>query len=129
MNRTVVIVTLSILGLAVVVSNPLMGGGIALVGWIYLLWVVRTGGTRVFEGHLDSTSAERLLQRLKTLLVIAGLALTVFIVGAILHNVRSDSSGSEEATWLFVALVALGVFILATVAGVLSLVRGRRHPG
>ena len=116
---------LAIVGLAAVVFNPLLGGALALACWIYLVWIVRAQDSLMFGEYVAPSTAEPLLKRLKTLLRTAGAALVVFVVAAVLHNAVSARVEGEEAAWFLVALVALGVFILATAGGLLTLVAGR----
>lgn len=127
MKRKLLIGALAIVGLAAVVFNPLLGGALALACWIYLVWIVRAQDSLVFGEYVAPSPAEPLLKRLKTLLRTAGAALVVFVVAAVLHNAVSARVEGEEAAWFLVALVALGVFILATAGGLLTLVQGRRR--
>jgi hypothetical protein len=127
MKRNLLIGLLTILGLALIIMNPLFGGALALIFWIYLVWVVQTKKASVFEGHPDPSLAEKLFGRLKAFLLLAGVAFVAFVVGTIAHNVLSGPSKSEETVWFIVALVALAVFILATFYGLYTLFRGRRQ--
>lgn len=129
MSRTLLIALLVILGSAMAVMNPPLGGLLALAVWIYLSWMVWVHGAGLFEGRVDLPSAERLLKRLKVFLRLAGFAFAAFLVGVFLHNVLSARIEGEEAVWFFVALAALGVFILATVGGFVTFLGGRRPPG
>ena len=127
MKRNLLIVLLAVLGLALIIMNPLLGGALALIFWIYLVWMVQTKKASVFEGHPDPSLAETLFRRLKAFLLLAIVAFVVFVVGTIAHNVLSGPSESEESAWFMVALVALAVFILATFYGLYTFVRGRRQ--
>jgi hypothetical protein len=126
-KRNLLIGLLAIVGLAAVVFNPLLGGALALACWTYLVWIVQARDSLVFKEYADSTAAEPLLRRLKTLLRVAGVALAVFVVAVVLHNTLSARIEGEEAAWFLVALVALGVFVLATAGGLLTFAQGRRR--
>ena len=100
---------------------------VALVGvWIYLVWMVRKKKTNIFHDQMEPKLAERRLKRLKTLLLVAGISFAVFIVGVILHNVLYGLSEIEEPVSLVIAVVAVWVFIIATIGGLVMFVKGRR---
>ena len=82
----------------------------------------RQGGTTGMEREL----AERYLKRLKTLLLIAGISVTVGIVGVVMHNVQYAINEVEEPVFFSVALVGLWVFSMTTAASVVILLKGRR---
>ena len=127
MSRILLTALLVILGSALSVMNPPLAGLLALAVWIYLAWMVSVHGAGLFEGRVDPPTAERLLKRLKMFLRLAGLAFVAFLVAVVLHNVLSARIEGEEAAWFFLALAALGVFILATVGALVTFLGGRRR--
>jgi uncharacterized membrane protein YeaQ/YmgE (transglycosylase-associated protein family) len=82
--------------------------------------------TEIFHDQMEPRLAERRLKRLKTFLVVAGISLAVGIVGAIVHGVLSARLETEEPVSFFIALVALWVFIIATIGGLVIFLKGRR---
>ena len=100
---------------------------VALVGvWIYLVWIVRKKKTNIFHNQMEPKLAERRLKRLKALLLVAGISLAVGIVGVILHNALYGIFEKEEPVSFFIAIVALWVFIIATIGGLVIFLKGRR---
>ena len=97
-----------------------------LAVWIYLVFVVWKRKTNIFHDQMEPKLAERRLKRLKTLLLVAGISFAVFIVGVILHNVLYGLSEIEEPVSLVIAVVAVWVFIIATIGGLVMFVKGRR---
>lgn len=89
--------------------------GLILVGvWIYLVVVVRKKKT-----------VSRYLKALKTFLLIAGISFVVFIA-CLIPQIVLDLIGKEEPISFFIALVALRVFIIATIGGLVIFLIGRR---
>jgi len=106
-----------------------LGLVVAPIGvWIYLVWMVRKKKTGIFHDQMEPKLAERRLKWLKTFLLVGPISLAVGIVGAILHNVISALSGEEEAVFFFIALLAIFVWIIATVSGLVIFLIGRRKP-
>jgi uncharacterized membrane protein YdcZ (DUF606 family) len=66
------------------------------------------------------------LKRLKTFLLVAGISLAVGIVGVVVHNVLYGLSEKEEPVSFFIALVALWVFVVGTIGGLVIFLKGRR---
>ena len=126
MNRKLLIGILVVLGIAVTFLNPLISGILALMVWIYLMWMVRTRKNNVFNNQIEPKIAERLLKRLKAFLIVAGFSFLVFIFGAIVHNVLHGLSEIEETVSFFIALVALLVFIVATTGGMVLFIKARQ---
>ena len=85
--------------------------------WIQLAWMVRKKKTEL---------AERQLKRLKKFLLVAGISLTLFIVGIFVHNALSGMYDKEEPISFFIGLVALWVYIIATIGGLVIFLKGRR---
>ena len=117
MKRSLLLALVVVLGIAVTALNPLitliLAGGV----WIYLVRMVRRQERSVLNDQMAPTTSERHLGRLKALLIVAGLAFLVFVVGAIVHNATHGPSAMEQTSSFLVALVALGVFVIATAAG------------
>ena len=98
----------------------------SLAVWIYLVWMVRKKKTNIFHDQMEPELAERRLRRLKTFLLVAGISLAVGIVGVIVHNALYGLSEIEEPVSFWIAIVALWVFIIATIGGLVIFLRGRR---
>lgn len=126
MKRKLLIGILVVLGIAVTIFQTLTSGILAVAIWIYLIWMVRKEQTNVSNTQMEPKIAERLLKRLKALLMIAGFSFLVFIVGTVIHNVLSGLSEREETVSFIIAFVALLVFILATVGSLIIFLKGRQ---
>ncbi len=115
---------------AAILGNPFFVGPltfwIPLVVWIYLVFMVRKKKTNLFHDQMDPKIAERRLKRLKAFLLGAGISLAVAIVGVIVHNVLSALLEIEELVSFIIAIVALWVFIIATIGSLVIFLKGRR---
>ena len=128
MKRRLLIGILLILGIVVVVLNPLIGGLLAIGIWIYLFSIVRKQKNSVFNNQIVSKIPVWHLKRLKVLLIVAGFLFFIFIVGAIVHNTLHGLSEIEESVSFFIAIVALYLFITATAAGMVIFLKARKKP-
>jgi len=90
---------------------------IPLVIWIYLIIKVRRKKIKL---------AERRYKRLKKFLMAGGISLVVGIIGLIGHNAIYALSEIEESIFFFIGLVGFWVFFIATIGGLVILLRGRR---
>jgi len=134
MNKKLLIgIIVVIVGLVIataILRNPVWAMTIpevALVGvWIYLVWMVRKKKTNIFHDQMEPKLAESRLKRLKVFLLVAGISLAVGIIGVILHNALYGLFEKEEPVSFFIAIVALWVFIIATIGGLVIFLKGRR---
>ena len=126
----IVVVIVGLMIAEAILKNPVWAMTIpevALVGvWIYLVWMVRKKKTNIFHDQMEPKLAESRLKRLRVFLLVAGISLAVGIVGVILHNALYGLFEKEEPVSFFIAIVALWVFIIATVGGLVIFLRGRR---
>jgi hypothetical protein len=101
---------------------------ILVVGvWIYLVWMVWKKKTKIFHDEMEPKLAERRLKMLKALLLVAGISLVGSIVGIIVHNALYGLSEMEEPVSFVIALVALVLFTIATIGGLIIFLKGRRQ--
>jgi len=101
---------------------------ILVVGvWIYLVWMVWKKKTKIFHDQMEPKLAERRLKMLKALLLVAGISLVGSIVGIIVHNALYGLSEMEEPVSFVIALVALVLFTIATMGGLIIFLKGRRQ--
>jgi len=134
MNRKLligIIVVIVVFVIAVaILRNPFFATSltflIPLPVWIYLVWMVRKKKTNLFRDQMEPKLAERRYKRLKAFLLVAGISLAVGIVGVILHNALYGLAEIEEPVSFIIALVALWVFIIATIGGLVIFLKGRR---
>jgi hypothetical protein len=127
MKRKLLIGTIVVFGIAAAMTTmPMLIPGAPIV-WIYLVWMVWKKKTNIFHDQVEPKIAERRLKMLKAFLLVAGISFAVFIVGVILHNVLYGLSGTEEHVFFIIAIVALWVFIIATVGGLVIFLKGRRE--
>ena len=115
----------ALLGIVLMIFNPLIMGVLAIAIWIYLAVMIRKR-KRIFHEQIEPGSAEKLSKRLKTTLIVAAVSCLVSIGGIIVHNIRSSRSESEESFYFIIGIVALYIFILATAGGMAILLRGRQ---
>jgi len=127
MKKKLLIATIVVLGIAALVFMITTAAGALIVVWIYLVWMVRKKKANLFHDQMEPKLAERRLKRLKAFLLVAGISLAVAIVGVILHNALYALSGIEEHVWFLIAIVALYVFIIATIGGLVIFLKGRRE--
>ncbi|MFC2047017.1 hypothetical protein ACFLTK_01910 [Chloroflexota bacterium] len=99
---------------------------VALVGvWIYLVRIVRKKKTSLFHDQ-ELKLAERRYKRLKISLLVGGISLVVGIIGVIGHNAIYGLFKIEEPVFFFIAILAIGVFFIATIGGLVIFLKGRR---
>lgn len=125
MKRKLLIGVLAVLGMAVTLSNPLMSVILAAGVWIYLVRMAQKQKNSEFNDQMGPTITERHQKRLKALLIVAGVSLLVFIVGAIVHNLFHGLFEKEETVFLILSVVASLVFVLATAGGMGVFLKGR----
>ncbi|MEJ2719768.1 MAG: hypothetical protein P8181_01325 [bacterium] len=125
MNRTIIVAIIVVLAAAVAVLQPLVSGVIAVAVWIYLVWMIRKQSNKEFNNQMEPGIDERLLKKLKVILLIAGISFVVFVVSAILHNVLHGLYDIEETAFLLVTLVSLFVFVVLTGGGLVIFLKGR----
>ena len=123
MNRKLFIGIIAIFGIA---AAPLLIPVAPIVVWIYLVWMVWKKKTNIFHDQMEPKLAERRYKMLKAFLLVAGISLAVGIVGVILHNALYGLSEIEEPVSFFIALVALWVFIIVTIGGLVIFLKVRR---
>ena len=101
---------------------------VILVGvWIYLVWMVRKKKTNIFHDQMEPKLAERRYKMLKAFLLVAPISLAVFIVGMILANALYNLPEPVEPISLVIVVnVALCVFTIATIGGLVIFLKGRR---
>jgi hypothetical protein len=68
------------------------------------------------------------LKLLKTSLLVAAISFMGGIVGVIGHNAISAATETEEAVFFFIALGAIGLFIIATGSGLAIFLKGCQQP-
>ncbi len=107
---------------------PFVLGLALIVVWIYLVLMVRKKKTDIFHDQMEPKLAERRLRRLKTFLLVAGISLAVAIVGVIGHNVIYGLTEVEESVFFTIAIVALWLFLIATIGGLVIFLKGRQKP-
>lgn len=127
MIKKVLIGILVVLGLVVAVLNQLVSTVLAVAVWIYLVRMVRKQKSTAFNDLMAEGITKLHLKRLKTLLIVAGFSFIVFIFASVAHNVLHGQSETEETTFFLVALVALLVFIVATVCGMVIFLKTRKN--
>ena len=99
-----------------------------LVGvWIYLVFMVRKEKANLFHDQMEPKLAESRLKRLKVFLLVAGISFAAFIVGMILASALYNLPEPVEPVSLAIVVnVALWVFVIATIGGLVIFRKGRR---
>ncbi len=127
MKKKLLIGTIVVFGIAAAFGMPMLIAGFLLAAWIYLVWMVREKKASLFHDQMEPKLAERQYKMLKTFLMVAGISFAVFIVGFILHGVGGALLEiEEEPVSFFIALTALWVFVIATIGGLVTFLKGRR---
>ncbi len=126
MKKKLKIGTIVVVGIAAAAFMFMLVAGALIAVWIYLVWMVRKKKTSIFDDQMEPKLAQRRLKRLKAFLLVAGISFAVFIVGVIVHNALYALSETEEPVFFIIAIAALGVFIIATVGGLVIFLKGRR---
>ena len=126
MKRKLLIGTIVVFGIAAAAFMLMLTAGALIAVWIYLVWMVRKKKTNLFHDQMEPKLAERRLKRLKAFLLVAGISFAVFIVGVIVHNALYGLSELEEPVSFIIAIVALYVFFIATIGGLVIFLKGRR---
>ena len=67
------------------------------------------------------------LKRLKTLSIVAGLSFIIGVVGLVIHNLQSSLSETHEFLYFFIGIIALYVFILASIVGLVIFLESRQN--
>ena len=117
MIRKLLIGIAVVFGAAVTVSNPLMSVVLAVGVWIYVARMVFKNENTVVSHPMKT--------RFKTFLIVAAVSFVLFLVGAIVHNVLSGLSETEEAVFLLVSIFASLVFVVSTAGGLALLLKER----
>ena len=115
-----------VLGIAVALSQTLIGVVLAVGVWIYLVRMIRRRKNNIFKDQMESQISERYLKRLKVLLIVAGILFFVGISSTILHNVLSGLSKIEEPVSFIIAFVAFLIFVITTAGGLFIFLKGRK---
>ncbi|MCX6012740.1 MAG: hypothetical protein NTV30_04900 [Chloroflexi bacterium] len=101
--------------------------GYILIGvWIYMVLVLWKKKASLFHDKVEPNSAERLYKILKAFLLIAGVSLAVSVIAIVLHNGLSALNETDESISFYTGLVALGVFMIATICGLVIFLIGSR---
>ncbi len=118
---------------AVISGNPRFVGPltfwIPLAVWIYLVWMVRKKKTNLFRDQMEPKLAERPLKRLKAFLRVTGISFAMYWVAFILQVVLVvifDQPEEEGPVVFFIAFISVGVFVIATIGGLVIFLKGRR---
>lgn len=117
MIRRLMIGVAVVFGVAVTVSNPLMSVILAVGAWIYVARMVSKNEDTVVSHHMKT--------RIKTLLIVAAVSFVLFLVGAIVHNVLSDLSETEETVFLLVTIFASWIVVVSTAGGLALIIKER----
>ena len=127
MNKKLLIGIIVVFGIAAAIFKPMFIGVVVIGVWIYLVFMVRKKKANLFHDQVEPKIAERRYKRLKAFLLVAGISLAVFIVGMILANaLYSLPEPVEPVSLVIVVNVALCVFIIATIGGLVIFLKGRR---
>jgi hypothetical protein len=97
-----------------------------IVAWICLTWIVRKKKTKIFHEEMEIKSAERRLKWLKSLLLVGGISLAIFIVGTVLHNVLFALLDKEEEITFFIAVLGGVVLLISNISSIFILITGLR---
>ncbi len=132
MNKKLLIGIIVVLGIAAAIFRAVEIGGVAIGVWIFLVVVVWKKKTNIFHDQMEPKLAERRLKRLKAFLLVAGISFAMFCVAFILLvvlvgllEIIEEESVSYYIGY-YIAFVGLGVFVIATIGGLVIFLKGRR---
>ncbi len=134
MNKKLLIGIIVVFVIAAAIAVRVLFPPLFLAVWIYLVWMVWKKKTDIFHDQTEPKLAERRLKMLKVFLLVAGISLGVLIVllvGVILYNAlyglnEIDNGEIADAVAHYIAFSSLGVFIVATIGGLVIFLKGRR---
>ncbi len=134
MNRKLLIGIIVVFVIAAAILTRAFFLFLFLAVWIYLVWMVWKKKTDIFHDQMEPKLAERRLKRLKVFLLVAGISLAVLIVllvGVVIYDAlyglsETDDGGIADAVAHYIAFSSLGVFIVATIGGLVIFLKGRR---
>ena len=92
--------------------------------WIYLAWMVWKKKTKIFRDQMEPKLAERRLKRLKTFLLVGGMSFAMFWLNILVGNVIFD----KDPFSYFIAYVSAGLFVIATIGGLVIFLKGQEKP-
>ncbi|KJF44727.1 hypothetical protein [Draconibacterium sediminis] len=95
--------------------------------WIYLGITTRKKQS-FFSQEIEATRAEKLQKRLKGLLAIAAISLTVAIAGLVIHKIHSGNTGGEESPFFYIGVIAEYFFVMASAGGIITFLKGQQKP-
>jgi hypothetical protein len=104
---------------------PILIASALMVVWIYLIWMIQKEKINLFHGWVELKLAERHLKILKTFLLVAGISFAV-ISGVILQIAIFRPPEYEGPDYFHIAFVALWLFIVVTISGLVIFLKGRR---
>jgi hypothetical protein len=122
------IILLAAIVIATAVTRPLWVGIPLIAVWIFLVWAVRKKKDKIFAVQVEPEVAGRRLKRLKVILMVAGIALAVGIVGVVLHNVIYGLTENEEVVSFSIGFLGLVVFVVSTIYCLVVFLIGRLNP-
>ncbi len=129
MKKKLLIGTIAVIGIAAAVFLNMLVVGALIVVWIYLAWMVREKKISLFHDQVEPKLAERRYKMLKAFLLVAGISFAMFWVAVILQVVLVvifNQPEEEGPVVFFVAFFSVGVFVIATIGGLVIFLKGRR---
>ena len=126
MKKKLLIGTIVVFGIATAIFMNMLVAGALIVVWTYLVWMVRKKKTNIFHDQMEPKLAERRLKRLKAFLLVAGISFAVFIVGLIVNFALYYPSEIDEPVSFIIAYSAFGVFVIATIGGLVIFLKGQQ---
>jgi hypothetical protein len=94
--------------------------------WIYMAIMAWKRGKGIFGNQLEAGLARKYLKYMKMLLLIAGVACVLALVGIFMHNLHSAQYGEEELIFFLLGISGLYVFMFATEISLIIFLRGRK---
>ncbi len=93
---------------------------IPLAGWIYLVRMVWKKKTSLFHDQMEPRLAERRLKRLKTFLLVGGMAFSMFWLNILMGIVIFDVTEEEGAVGFYIGFFAAVLFVIAAIGGLVT---------
>jgi hypothetical protein len=126
MNKNALTILITVLVILLALFSPMIMGVLAILAWVYLVMKIRKQEVMIFQDQVEPALAERLLKKMKVLVIVAGCAFLVFIVGAFLQRDTHNLTMFDVPLPFIIILVSVWVFIFSTFGSLMILLKGQQ---
>jgi hypothetical protein len=126
MNKKALTILITVLVILLALFSPMIMGVLAILAWVYLVMKIRKQEVLIFQDLVEPALAERLLKKMKVLLIVAGCAFLLFIFGAFLQRDTHNQTIFEVPLPFIITLVSVWVFIFSTFGSLMIFLKGQQ---